>query len=104
MRIALALPLILALGFAGAATAEPSRPPTNGPAQTVSTVPTPQKPEAASVQSTAQSENPEAAAALLIAVRHAEDLERMAKLACAAGDSSKCPAPKAAAAAPSPSS
>ncbi|HEX2816853.1 MAG TPA: hypothetical protein VHN39_10675 [Phenylobacterium sp.] len=101
MRIALAFPLILALGLAGAAGAQPAASLADSHAQTVSTAVSLQKAEPVSLQARAQPENPEAAAALLIAIRHAKDLERMAKLACAAGDTSKCQAPKAATSAPS---
>jgi hypothetical protein len=104
MRTTFTIPLILAAGLAGAAAAQPSTPAADSHAQSVSTAAPSQRTEAAPAQSKAQSENPEAAAALVIAVRHAEDLERMARLACAAGDTSKCQAPMPADAARSPSS
>jgi hypothetical protein len=104
MRITFALPLIIACGLAGAATAQPPAPSADNHAQTVSTAVAPQKPEAAQAPSRAQSEDAQAAAALVIAVRHAEDLERMARLACAAGDTSKCRGPSSADTARSPSS
>ena len=59
--------------------------------------------DAVQISAKPKTEDAEAAAALVIAVRHAEDLERMAKLACAAGDTSKCPKPTSAPPAGSPS-
>jgi hypothetical protein len=103
MRTTFAIPLILAFGLAGAAAAQPSTPSADNHAQTISTAGSPQKTEATPDQPRSQAENPEAAAALLIAIRHREDLERMTKIACAAGDTSKCQAPKASDAARSPS-
>ncbi len=97
MRIAFAVPLILVLGLAGAAVGQPSAPSVDRHIQNASTTEAPQKMTPNLAHATAQSENPEAAAALLIAVRHRENLERIAKLACAAGDTSKCLAPDPAA-------
>jgi len=101
MRIAL-ISCLLAFSAAGAALAQPADKPTDKPAPAVAA--TGDKADAVQTSEKAKSEEAQATAALAIAVRRAEDLERMARLACAAGDTSKCPKDKPAASPGSPSS
>jgi hypothetical protein len=104
MRIAFAVPLILVCGLASAAMAQASAQSADNHAQTVSTAAS-QDPTAARSEPKAQAENPEAAAALAMAIRQREAQERrIAQYACAAGDTSKCPAGDAPRSAGSPSS
>jgi len=86
MRAALIVSLILAGGMAGAAAAQGGQAP-DKPTQTAQATAPVQK---------AQTQNEDAAAALSLTIRHREEQEqRIARMACAAGDASKCPMVKA---------
>jgi hypothetical protein len=106
MRIAFAVPLILVCGLASAAVAQTSASQTSAQSadnhvQTVSTAAS----QAAPTEPKAQTDNPEAAAALAMAIRQQEAQDRrIAQYACASGDTSKCPAGDAPRSAGSPSS
>lgn len=105
MRIALALPFALACVLAGAAVAQTTTPSADIHAQTVSTAAVSQTIEPSQAPAKAQNDNPEAAAALALSIRHREEEDqRIARIACAAGDTSKCPAAAMTSTARSPSS
>lgn len=85
MRLVFALPLILACGLAAPALAQPAAPTASSTAATgskVDAVQTPAKPNA---------RDQDAAAALAMAIRqHEAEEQRIARVACAAGDTAKC--------------
>lgn len=100
MRIAFALPLVLACWLAGSALAQPA----DSHVQTVSTAPASDS-ALTPAQRHAKEEEAAAAAAQAMSMRaHAIEEARIAHYACLGGDTSKCPAANTAAAdrAPSP--
>ena len=90
MRVLCALTLFAALGAAGAASAQPNSP---LPAQ-AQPPGSPKIPDAASEKASADQ-----ALAMTIRAQKEQD-ERIARIACAAGDTSKCPQPEKAATTP----
>lgn len=96
MRIAFAIPLTLVCGLALPAQAQSAQPSADSHAQTVSTAAT--KPDAAppEAQKRSQEQEDQAAAALAMSIRrHEIEEQRIARIACAAGDASKCQAANA---------
>ena len=94
MRLAFALPLVLACGFAVPALAQPA----DSHVQTVSDSTSPDS-ALTPAQRHAKEEEAAAAAALAMSMRaHAIEEARIAHYACLGGDTSKCPAANAAAA------
>ena len=106
MRTALVIPLILACGLAGPALAQPAAAPAANPVQVASNATLVANAGAANTgatQTQAKPANPDADAALAIAIRQREAQERMAQMACNAGDTSKCQAANAPTTAKTPS-
>ena len=90
MRLALALFLTLACALPAAA--QPAAGPAADRAPAVAQAATPAKTETGqrTAPAVVASNNPEADAALAVAIRQREAQERLLQMACAAGDTSKC--------------
>lgn len=99
MRFAVAVPLIVAGGLAFPALAQSAGPSAASPAKDVSSAVA----NTNASQHQPQVSNPEADAALAIAIRQREAQERMLQMACKAGDTSKCQMANASTTAKTPS-
>ena len=100
MRIALIASLILACGLATPVLAQ-SAPAADHGKDASSAAPAPKTEDQAPAR--VQASNPEADAALAIAIRQREARERLLQMACAAGDTSKCQPANASTTASTPS-
>jgi hypothetical protein len=89
MRVLCTLTLLAALGSAGAAIAQPNSP---LPAQA-------QPPGSTKADAASEKASAEQALAMTMRAQKEQD-ERIARIACAAGDASKCPQPEKAATTP----